>query len=757
MVVIREEIFLKKVEKIFKNKFFIILFTCISWFFVFIMILYNIIFVNVRNRTFHEQISSETQLIANRIHTQEQTDFQLLDLLRNFLLNFDFDFDSAESSSLEHLLNCLLETNYNNKFVRMSVVADGQIYHTDLDGQIRYENFIDANPILKEGIELSYQGKANVTTFFYDDFFKTQVSVISIPIIQNDEVLGVLAGYNTISLYEDIIRDVMTRYLVVNLIDADGNVFVELNRLKESDINNIFGLSIVESVKYKLQSSLEMKENFDGIVSYDGKLYVLNSLYLGFNDWFLFTFSPLTSNTSDIYNILSISQILFIIMIFTFIFFVLLAYYVFNGNQKKIERLAYYDDLTGLLSFNGLKHLFTEKSNMEKYAIVHFNIINFQSFNNIFGEASGSKLLVNISRVFQTTLTDEEHCCRINSDHFILILKRSTKDNVIKVINEINDKIVKIVKDNHSNYKLQLCFGIAYGSNFYDMIINANWAMKDCKEDNKLYSFYDDRLDSQISLKLDIENVMNESLINKEFKLFLQPKYDLLKDKVVGAEALVRWIRDDNTIYFPDQFIPIFESNGFCVELDIYMIDLVCQTLRNWIDLGHKVYPISINQSKLMFYKTDYVEQVTAIVDKYQIDHSLIELEILEGLSIRDLNIFNEVIDKLNKNGFRVSLDDFGSGFSSLGNLTDLKIDEIKLDRKFLKLVDNDEEHNIPILEKIFLLINSIGVDVVCEGVETAKHVEILKKMKCKFAQGYFYSRPISANDYYNKYIKNDL
>lgn len=757
MVVIREEIFLKKVEKIFKNKFFIILFTCISLFFVLIMILYNIIFVNVRNRTFHEQISSETQLIANRIHAQEQTDFQLLDLLRNFLLNFDFDFDSAESSSLEHLLNCLLETNYNNKFVRMSVVADGQIYHTDLDGQIRYENFIDANPILKEGIELSYQGKANVTTFFYDDFFKTQVSVISIPIIQNDEVLGVLAGYNTISFYEDIIRDVMTRYLVVNLIDADGNVFVELNRLKESDINNIFGLSIVESVKYKLQSSLEMKENFDGIVSYDGKLYVLNSLYLGFNDWFLFTFSPLTSNTSVIYNILSISQILFIIMIFTFIFFVLLAYYVFNGNQKKIERLAYYDDLTGLLSFNGLKHLFTEKSNMEKYAIVHFNIINFQSFNNIFGEASGSKLLVNISRVFQTTLTDEEHCCRINSDHFILILKRSTKDNVIKVINEINDKIVKIVKDNHSNYKLQLCFGIAYGSNFYDMIINANWAMKDCKEDNKLYSFYDDRLDSQISLKLDIENVMNESLINKEFKLFLQPKYDLLKDKVVGAEALVRWIRDDNTIYFPDQFIPIFESNGFCVELDIYMIDLVCQTLRNWIDLGHKVYPISINQSKLMFYKTDYVEQVTAIVDKYQIDHSLIELEILEGLSIRDLNIFNEVIDKLNKNGFRVSLDDFGSGFSSLGNLTDLKIDEIKLDRKFLKLVDNDEEHNIPILEKIFLLINSIGVDVVCEGVETAKHVEILKKMKCKFAQGYFYSRPISANDYYNKYIKNDL
>ena len=748
---------MKEVEKIFKNKFFIILFTCISLFFVFIMILYNIIFVNVRNRIFHEQISSETQLIANRIHTQEQTDFQLLDLLRNFLLNFDFDYDSPESSALENLLNCLLETNYNNKFARMSVVADGQIYHTDLDGQIRYENFIDANPILKEGIELSYQGKANVTTFFYDDFFKTQVSVISIPIIQNDEVLGVLAGYNTISFYEDIIRDVMTRYLVVNLIDADGNVFVELNRLKESDINNIFGLSIVESVKYKLQSSLEMKENFDGIVSYDGKLYVLNSLYLGFNDWFLFTFSPLTSNTSDIYNILSISQILFIIMIFTFICFVLLAYYFFNGNQKKIERLAYYDDLTGLLSFNGLNHLFTEKSNMEKYAIVHFNIINFQSFNNIFGEASGSKLLVNISRVFQTTLTDEEHCCRNYSDHFILILKRSTKDNVIKVINEINDKIVKIVKDNHSNYKLQLCFGIAYGSNFYDMIINANWAMKDCKEDNKLYSFYDDRLDSQISLKLDIENVMNESLINKEFKLFLQPKYDLLKDKVVGAEALVRWIRDDNTIYFPDQFIPIFESNGFCVELDIYMIDLVCQTLRNWIDLGHKVYPISINQSKLMFYKTDYVEQVTAIVDKYQIDHSLIELEILEGLSIRDLNIFNEVIDKLNKNGFRVSLDDFGSGFSSLGNLTDLKIDEIKLDRKFLKLVDNDEEHNIPILEKIFLLINSIGVDVVCEGVETAKHVEILKKMKCKFAQGYFYSRPISANDYYNKYIKNDL
>src|SRR5699024_5372444 len=191
---------------------------------------------------------------------------------------------------------------------------------------------------------------------------------------------------------------------------------------------------------------------------------------------------------------------------------------------------------------------------------------------------------------------------------------------------------------------------------------------------------FDEQLMKTIQIQNEIESSMQYALKNEEFKLFIQPKYDVFHDKLVGGEALVRWIRNDGTMFYPDQFIPLFEKNGFCVDLDLYMVENVCKQLRKWIDDGKTVYPISINQTKRLFYHSDYVEKLQSIFNKYQISPDLIILEVLEGLAIEDLDSFNRCIERLHAIGLKVSLDDFGSGYSSLSNLNELNVDEIKID-----------------------------------------------------------------------------
>ena len=156
---------------------------------------------------------------------------------------------------------------------------------------------------------------------------------------------------------------------------------------------------------------------------------------------------------------------------------------------------------------------------------------------------------------------------------------------------------------------------------------------------------------------------MKQALEQEEFKMYLQPKIDLETNHIIGAEALVRWIRADGTVIYPDQFIPTFERNGFCSELDLYMVEQACKQLRKWLDAGKEPIQISVNQSKLLFYQSDYIERLCEITNRYQIPPAQITLEILEGLAAKNIDELNKTINKLHQIGFHISLDDFGSGY----------------------------------------------------------------------------------------------
>ena len=270
--------------------------------------------------------------------------------------------------------------------------------------------------------------------------------------------------------------------------------------------------------------------------------------------------------------------------------------------------------------------------------------------------------------------------------------------------------------------------------------------------------FFDTELHKKEDLENYIERHMNQALRDGEFEMFLQPKKDLRSDTLAGAEALVRWRTTGGRMIYPDQFIPLFERNGFCMQLDLYMVEQACRQIRVWLGRGVTPIPISVNQSKQLFFKPDYVQALKAMVRKYGISARLITLEILESLALENVDALNRIILQLHAEGFRISLDDFGSGFSSLNALSRLKIDELKLDRAFLlNLSPQEQARSQLIIKEIVQMARLLSIATVAEGVETAEDEGMIRALGCDFGQGYLYSRPVSAADFDRIFMQGQL
>ena len=288
------------------------------------------------------------------------------------------------------------------------------------------------------------------------------------------------------------------------------------------------------------------------------------------------------------------------------------------------------------------------------------------------------------------------------------------------------------------------------------LLFHAEFAMKMIKNGHENdIAFYDQKMHEEKQIGLMIESSMQEALDTGEFRLYLQAKKDLRGEKISGAEALVRWIRKDGTMIYPDRFIPVFEKNGFCAQLDLHMVELVCQMQRKWLDMGKEIVPISVNQSKLLFYQEDYIERLCEITDRYGISRKYIVLEILEGLAAENLDDLNHTIFRLKELGFQISMDDFGSGYSSLNILSSLEIDEVKLDREFLLAMGTArEKKQKAMMRNVVQIAKDFKIRTVAEGVETEENEHFLQEINCDYGQGYYYSRPIPAAEFEERFLK---
>lgn len=261
------------------------------------------------------------------------------------------------------------------------------------------------------------------------------------------------------------------------------------------------------------------------------------------------------------------------------------------------------------------------------------------------------------------------------------------------------------------------------------------------------YSVYDNKMGSTLIEVKKIEDDMYRALEEKEFKVYLQPKVDLQTGVISGAEALVRWEHPEFGLLVPDRFIPIFEKNGFIVNLDKYVFEEVCLNISQWLKAGYDVVPVSVNVSRLHFLNSNFVSEYNKIKKKYMISDELIEIEITESVVFSNDNkeVFT-VMRKFRDEGFEISMDDFGSGYSSLGLLKEMPIDTLKLDKMFLNDI---EEYNTQIIVgSIVNMAKNLNLNVVSEGVETLMQVDFLKDIGCDMAQGFVFARPKTIVEY---------
>ena len=438
--------------------------------------------------------------------------------------------------------------------------------------------------------------------------------------------------------------------------------------------------------------------------------------------------------------------IFFIYLVLSGGFFAL--WYIYK--QKQLDKIRYNDELTGLYNVSAFElSLEKLKKNNSEYALIYFDLDDFKYINTIYGYNIGDQILVVIAQALKM-LVDKELCARIGNDNFYICLKYD--ENCVKQLKEFIKKRLKeeIALEVIDETTITVgAYKIDKKDSIHDMLDNALLAHKNAKKNGKGNTvWYGQSLLNQLKKENMLIKRMHYALVREEFKLYLQPKFEIPSLNVFGAEALVRWQKEDGSCYFPDEFIPLFETNGFIHELDFYMLEQSCKFI--YLNKLYQNFSISVNFSRITIHHKSFYVDFHKIIEKYKIPCHCIEIEITESAFNELSPTIIKMLINLKKEGFNILIDDFGSGYSSLNLLNTLELDEIKIDRAFLS-PENDKREQI--IGLIVDIAEALNMRVICEGIETKEDMNMLYKLNCRRGQGFYFSKPIPSEEFIKKFI----
>ena len=381
-----------------------------------------------------------------------------------------------------------------------------------------------------------------------------------------------------------------------------------------------------------------------------------------------------------------------------------------------------------------------------KYAVIQFDVIGFKFINDRFGEAIGNELLAHFNDVLEIYCSERMLFSRINADIFTVVIPYEEISDIYSFIRGL-----EAAMSEYKEIKYSFAFGVYLVTDrnisirtMGDSAGIARTAIKGNALEN--IGFYNHEIKNSMRNKRTIEDKMRSALKNGEFVMYLQPKYNISDSTVIGAEALIRWIDPERGILPPNEFIPVFEKNGFVVKIDEYIWECACKQIRKWLNEGLPAIPISVNVSRVHLADSHFIDKLEELIHKYDIPRELLELEITETAD--NINA-NEMIQLAKDSGFRLLMDDFGSGYSSLSTLRSTPFDVIKIDRMFFSS-SMESERGQKIISHTISMSKDIGIELIAEGVETREQAEFLKDCGCNSAQGFLYSRPVPVDMFDN-------
>lgn len=574
---------------------------------------------------------------------------------------------------------------------------------------------------------------------------------------------GLIGSGVELSTLHDILNNVKIKTKgEAFIIDKKG---VYLSHPNTEYMMNIF---IPKDDEYKELSSLKLAQQRHGI--YKAKSADKKDVYVFLDpidqtDWTIGVSVP-EEEIFKLYKKLKGIQftIIFVLIIEILVFIILGVIYItiISGS---------YDPITNLYNqekFEKKARKMLKQFEGSRFILISADLRGFKFINQTYGEETANQILIKFANLLKDeTLKFNGLCAKGYADHFYVFAKIEKASIAMEKASKSIEKIAKELKskDIHAVAK----YGITFLNSdrkiqsrtktIRNLIGEASFAKSLIKENvTKAFEIYSPRIEEKINYEHKIERQMEDAVKNDEFFVMYQPKIELSTDKIIGAEALVRWNSSDPELGLlsPAKFIPLFEKNGFIEELDFIVYEKVFKFLRNQIDIGNNVVPISVNMSRNHTKQiNNFISRFISTFNKYNLSPDLVEVEIVEQSVDEDKIILQKVIDALHNNGFSIAMDDFGKGESSLNMLSSIPIDVVKFDQNFLRNNSSLEESS-DFITSLVDLGKKLNKKTVFEGVETKEQRDFLRSINCDVVQGYFYSKPLSENDFI-QFVKDHI
>lgn len=422
--------------------------------------------------------------------------------------------------------------------------------------------------------------------------------------------------------------------------------------------------------------------------------------------------------------------------------------------QCMLEKIMNTDINTGVANQNSLMYYavnLIKNGRIGDYTGIFFNIHNFKYVNKVFDYSQGDVILRNYAQMVKSYLDSDEEIARLGGDNFVVICRNENASDFISKIKDVH------MSHEFRSVKREIQLGVTAGIACLEGVDKPREVMARTsiayqaarKTGAGSIVVYTKEIQKHLMDDQEILAAFPQALAAGEFVVYYQPKVRIADKSIYGAEALVRWVRDGQVVT-PARFIPQLEREGSVCRLDYYMLEQVCGFLKSRLDKGQKIVPVSVNFSRRHLEEIDLVERITGTIDRFGIDRSYIEIELTESEDYQNYEIMSSVIGRLKERGISTSIDDFGTGFSSLNMIKKVDLDTIKIDKSLIPFDDvhNNKHQDIVMFASIIDLIGRLGKNSVAEGVETHKQLDYLEKLGCDIVQGYVFDKPLPKGEF---------
>lgn len=588
--------------------------------------------------------------------------------------------------------------------------------------------------------------------------------MLAVPVYEQEKIVGVFyATYDTATLIKSMNFKYYDNLGEAFFIDKNGGF---LNSHDEQIINNLLLVPIFNSIDKKNTEKIFVKdENGQNKVfqyEYNKEKKVATHICVkgnygdtGLKMVIVVPYQEVFYRTLEMKFLTAVLIILFIIGMF-----ITWGYVIYIRKKKvlQLEKLAYTDELCNVQNYNGFirdGEGLAQNNLAKKYAVLYLDIDDFKMINHLYGFDYGNEVLKNLVLIFKNVFGENVIISRLLVDHFAILIECDKKEDLLIKI----EQLLSIVEKYYDNTReVVMAIGVYFMEDNYEKIKialdKANLARNKVKHYRKSqFAIYTNELGAKNKQENYLAGEIKKAIQNKDFKVFYQPKFSIKNNEVIGCEALIRWQHSEKGNISPMEFIPLAEKNNMIVEIDRFVFDKVCSDIANWQKLGLRKIKVSVNVSRAELYQKDFIAFIKRIVKKHQIPSETLEIEITETMAVLDFVNIKKILQEIRSLGIGISIDDFGTGYSSLSALHKFPINVLKLDRSFLLSAEKDN-NGIALLKLVILLAKKLGLDIVCEGVETKEQLTLLANLHCDYGQGYIFSRPVSEEIFRANFLK---